>query len=45
MAIEWYYVKGCTAYGPVTSKQLRSLVVKGKIQETDHVWHGGLPDW
>ncbi len=42
---EWYYAKGGTRYGPVTSAQLARLVSAGEVTSDCHVWRDGMTEW
>ncbi|MCA9092436.1 MAG: RDD family protein [Planctomycetaceae bacterium] len=41
----WHYAVDGRKLGPVSSADLRRLVLAKKLQPTDLVWKPGLPDW
>lgn len=42
---EWYYVENGMQRGPVSSAQLRSLRVSGRVDGQTSVWKEGFEDW
>jgi uncharacterized RDD family membrane protein YckC len=42
---KWYYGKDDQRHGPVSKKQLTTLLRSGKVLPTDLVWREGLDDW
>lgn len=43
--MEWYYVEGGRAIGPVSDKDFADLVRQGKIASDTLVWRPGMADW
>jgi hypothetical protein len=41
----WYYTKGPTRQGPVTTDQLRALIAANQVVATDNVWREGMANW
>lgn len=45
MASEWYYTNGDSKKGPISSKELKSLVSSGEVRGETLVWKEGLAAW
>jgi hypothetical protein len=45
MEAQWHYNKKGQQSGPVSTTELKSLVLKGEITQTDMVWKDGMEDW
>lgn len=45
MAKVWYYRRGDEEVGPIDSATLRALAQRGELEQSDHVYREGLPDW
>ena len=45
MASQWYYAVGDAEKGPVSSKELKSLVDSGQLSPEDQVWKEGMAEW
>ncbi len=41
----WYYSRGDERVGPISSRELKSLVEAGHVTEETLVWRQGLKDW
>jgi hypothetical protein len=42
---QWYYASGKNRLGPVSEAELRSLILAGRVGQSDLIWHQGLTDW
>ena len=42
---KWFYGRGGQQTGPVSSIEMRELVMRGQITPTDMVWREGMPNW
>ena len=45
MATEWFYMRGETQCGPLSSKELIALVQSGQLTASHMIWKEGLKDW
>lgn len=41
----WYYARGETEKGPLSTAQMKALASAGKIHRDDFVWKEGMPNW
>ncbi|MCY2936806.1 MAG: DUF4339 domain-containing protein [Planctomycetota bacterium] len=41
----WFFSKGKTQYGPISSSELLKLSAIGQINPQDMVWNSDIPDW
>lgn len=42
---DWFYAKGRSTHGPVSSKDLRNMLVTGRVDRSDRIWNQSLSDW
>jgi hypothetical protein len=45
MASQWYYINGNQRYGPVSSAELKSLAIAGRLTQEALVWREGMANW
>jgi len=43
--MDWYYSENGQQKGPVSESDLRALVQRGTVRDSDLVWREGLGDW
>ena len=41
----WYYARGETEKGPLSTAQMKALASSGRIHRDDFVWKEGMPNW
>lgn len=44
-ATQWYYAVDEVRHGPLSSQDLKSLALEGKLKPEDIVWNETLPNW
>ncbi len=45
MAIEWWYIKDGTTFGPVTQRAMVGMFSDGTLKGSEWVWNPSLPAW
>jgi hypothetical protein len=41
----WYYARGETEKGPLSTAQIKALAAAGKLRPDDYVWKEGMDNW
>lgn len=44
MSVEWYVTRGKERVGPLSSRQLKELVGRGKVRPDDLLWVEGMSE-
>lgn len=44
-AMQWYYSKGSSQFGPVPEEELKAKIATGEVGGSDLVWKDGMRDW
>ncbi|NBT14300.1 MAG: DUF4339 domain-containing protein, partial [Planctomycetia bacterium] len=42
---EWFYRRDGQQFGPVSSRKLLRLVLRGEVGADDMLWREGMPGW
>ena len=43
--MKWYYAKGGSQQGPVSTEDLQAKISRGELAASDLVWRDGMKDW
>lgn len=43
--MKWYYAKGGSQQGPVSSEDLQAKISSGELAASDLIWRDGMKDW
>ena len=43
--MKWYYAKGGSQHGPVSTEELQAKITAGEVLASDLVWRDGMKDW
>ena len=45
VATEWFYARNGRQFGPLSSRKIRRLALRGKLKPTDLLWKKGMDQW